>query len=135
MTLTSIETIVDRFVEFLGRPETTGDLLHPDVFADFNVPHWRYQMQGADTLVDQLRADSPFGAAVTNRRSGATPTGFVVEVLYVQRDPQGEQTHYRTLWLADVVDGLITEVVLYCTGEWDEKTRIRHAAEAPMIRP
>jgi len=29
----------------------------------------------------------------------------------------------------------IAEVVCYCSGEWDEELRARHAAEAPMVRP
>jgi hypothetical protein len=33
------------------------------------------------------------------------------------------------------VRGRIAEVTVYCTGEWDDELRARHAAEAPMIRP
>ena len=35
----------------------------------------------------------------------------------------------------EVVNGRISHVVVYCTGGWDEATRVRHAAEAPMLRP
>ena len=41
----------------------------------------------------------------------------------------------RRLWLCEVRDGRITEVVGYCNGGWDEELRARHAAEAPMLRP
>ena len=41
----------------------------------------------------------------------------------------------RRLWLCEVRDGRITEVVGYCSGEWDEALRARHAIEAPMVRP
>ena len=37
------------------------------------------------------------------------------------------------LWLCDVVDGRIVDVVGYCSGEWNEELRRRHAVEAPMI--
>ena len=41
----------------------------------------------------------------------------------------------RRLWLCEVRDGRITEVVGYCNGGWDDELRARHAAEAPMLRP
>ena len=37
--------------------------------------------------------------------------------------------------LCEVRGGRITEVVGYCSGEWGEELRARHAVEAPMIRP
>ncbi len=40
----------------------------------------------------------------------------------------------RRLWLCEVRDGVITEVVGYCNGGWDDELRARHAAEAPMLR-
>jgi hypothetical protein len=36
--------------------------------------------------------------------------------------------------LCEVVRGRIAEITVYCTGEWDDELRARHAAEAPMIR-
>ena len=39
------------------------------------------------------------------------------------------------LWMCEVRDGCITEVVGYCNGGWDDELRARHAAEAPMLRP
>jgi hypothetical protein len=40
----------------------------------------------------------------------------------------------RRLWLCEVRDGRITEVVGYCNGGWDGELRARHAVEAPMLR-
>jgi hypothetical protein len=31
--------------------------------------------------------------------------------------------------------GLITGVVTYCNGSWDDRLRARHAVEAPLLRP
>ena len=41
----------------------------------------------------------------------------------------------RRLWLCEVRDGRITEVLGYCNGGWDAQLRARHAVEAPMLRP
>lgn len=135
MAVTEVDTLVDRFIGFLARPDEGIEILAPDVFADVNVPHWRYQLQGAEALAGQLKADSPFGAEVTKGRCVPTSSGFVVEAQYVQKDHHGEEMYYRTLWLVEVAGGRIAEVVLYCSGEWDAATRARQAAEAPMIRP
>ena len=134
MTLIEVETMVDRFVRFLETAEDTDGLLDPQVFVDFNVPHWRFQMQGADIFARQLKDDSPNGAKVTTGLRLATPTGFVIEAPYVQKDQHGDNTRYRTMWAVEIRGGRIAEVVLYCTGEWDEATQARQAAEAPMIR-
>ena len=40
----------------------------------------------------------------------------------------------RRVLLCDVRDGRITDVLVYCNGEWDAALRARHAAEAPMLR-
>ncbi len=47
----------------------------------------------------------------------------------------GQDLSARRLWLCEVRDGRITEVVGYCTGEWNPELRARHAAKAPMLRP
>jgi ketosteroid isomerase-like protein len=38
------------------------------------------------------------------------------------------------MWLCEVRDGRITEVLGYCNGGWDAALRARHAVEAPMLR-
>jgi hypothetical protein len=134
MTMTEVETMLDRFVRFLETAEDTDELLDPQVFVDYNVPHWRFQTQGAEILARQLKDDAPNGAKVTTGRPLATPTGFVVEADYVQDDQHGDDTRYRTMWAVETRDGRIAEIVLYCTGEWDKATQARQAAEAPMIQ-
>ena len=74
-------------------------------------------------------------AAATARilRVVPTATGFVVEHEETHRAETVEVA--RRLWLCEVRDGVITEVVGYCNGGWDDELRARHAAEAPMLRP
>jgi len=134
MAVAATETIIDAFVRFLETTEDPSGILDPDVFVDLNVPHWRYQLQGARALADQLRADAPNGSTITVGRRLSTSTGFVVECAYRQDDHVGPDTLYRTVWLLGASGGRITEIVLYCTGEWDTQTQERHAADAPMIR-
>jgi hypothetical protein len=47
----------------------------------------------------------------------------------------GPGTIYRSTSIVKAEGGAITEVVMYCTGAWNQDTQARQAAEAPMIRP
>jgi len=66
-------------------------------------------------------------------RTVPTASGFMTEHVE-SRDVGGEVLSARRLWLCEVRDGQIAEVIGYCSGEWDEQLRARHAVEAPMIR-
>jgi ketosteroid isomerase-like protein len=116
--------------EMLDPPD---DLFAPDVFLDSFPPQWRFQLQGRNALLAQLRAVNE-GATIAARllRVVPTATGFVME---------HEETHVgdavvsaRHLDLCEVRNGRITEIVSYCNGGWDVDLRARHVAEAPMLR-
>ena len=62
-----------------------------------------------------------------------TASGFVLEHEETQGGATAEVA--RRLWLCEVRNGRITEVVGYCNGGWDAALRARHAAEAPLLRP
>ena len=62
-----------------------------------------------------------------------TATGFVMEHEHTHRGETVEVA--RRVFLCEVEDGRIVDVVVYCNGGWDDELRARHAAEAPMVRP
>jgi hypothetical protein len=107
------------------------DVFTPDAFFDLYPPFWRFQLQGSDAIGAQLRAiaNPPVTARVL--RVVPTLTGFVMEHEETQH---GADEVARRLWLCEVRDGRIAEVVGYCNGGWDSQLRARHAAEAPMLR-
>jgi hypothetical protein len=59
-------------------------------------------------------------------------SGFVMEHEQTERGSRDEVA--RRLWLCEVRDGRISEVLGYCNGGWDAELRARHATEAPMLR-
>ena len=126
----SVTVDIDAFAGFLRTTVLPERLLSPDVFCDMNVPMWRFQLQGAEALASWAKDESPNGSEVTLGRVRDDGTSAVVETVMVT-----DGTYSRNLWLlrADP-EGLIDEVVLYCTGPWDEDTVARQAREAPMIR-
>jgi hypothetical protein len=110
-----------------------GDhVLADDVFADLLPPFWRFQLQGRDQFVAQLRAIAEGEPSSRILRVVPTATGFVMEHEETQRSERTETA--RRVWLCEVRDGLIAEVTCYCNGGWDDELRARHAAEAPMLR-
>jgi hypothetical protein len=105
-------------------------ILAEDAFFDLYPPFWRFQLQGPDAISAQLRAIATGTPSVRALRVVPTATGFVME----HEERQGGEVA-RRLILCEVRDGLISEVVVYCNGGWDDALRARHAAEAPMLRP
>jgi hypothetical protein len=129
-TVERLSTAFNRCFETLEAPD---DLFAPDVFCDLLPPLWRFQLQGPAALAAQLRAIAEGEPSARVLRVVPTATGFVME----HEETQRAATTYvaRRLWLCEVRDGRITEVVGYCNGGWDDELRARHAAEAPMLRP
>jgi hypothetical protein len=119
------------FSEFVVEP----DLFATATFFDLLPPMWRFQLVGTgDTFADQLRSVAQGGVEIAVVRTVPTANGFVTEHVETQHTPTGSVVA-RRLHLCEVRDGRICAVTTYCNGGWDEDLRLRHAAEAPMIRP
>lgn len=124
--------LAKRFAEVF-RTFDPGDLFAPDAFFDLNMPVWRFQLAGGEAFAAQLASINEGEARVEIARMVPTATGFVTEQIEYQDVGDGE-VFARRLWLCEVRDGQITEVVGYCSGEWDQELVARHASEAPMTR-
>jgi hypothetical protein len=91
------------------------------VFCDFTLPQWRLQAQGA-------------GDVVALRLAGHPATGFVLEV-EEEWDADGESWYCRELFRADIADGSISQLAVYCTGDWDRALVEKHAQAVALLRP
>jgi hypothetical protein len=132
-TMATIERLSTGLNRCFETFEAGEDLFAPDVFFDLRPPFWRFQLQGADAFAAQLRAIAEGQPSVRMLRVVPTATGFVMEHEEASNGPTNEVA-CRVL-LCEVRDDLITEVVCYCNGGWDDELRARHAVEAPMLRP
>lgn len=128
------ERLSERFHDAFRHLEAGEDAFAPDVFCDLNMPSWRFQLQGREALGAQLARINQGASRVDVSRTVPTGSGFVTEHVEHQ-DIGGEDLSARRIILCEVRDGRIAEVTVYCTGEWNDELRARHAAEAPMIRP
>jgi hypothetical protein len=129
----TMERLSARLHDVFTTFEAGDDAFTPDVFCDLNMPEWRFQLQGRDAFAAQLARISRGPSRMEVLRTVPTASGFVVEHVE-HEDVDGEDHSSRRLILCEVVRGRIAEVTVYCTGEWDDELRARHAAEAPMIR-
>jgi ketosteroid isomerase-like protein len=116
------------------RTADVGDVLTDDVFLDGHPPQWRFQLLGRDAFAAWLQDYSPDGAEVTVVRTIPTASGFVTELVGRHQEGGQEMTD-RKIVLCEVRGNRISELTVYCSGDWDADLRARHAAEAPILRP
>jgi len=122
-----------RFNRVFETCEATEDLFSKDAFFDLNMPVWRFQLQGPEAFAAQLQQINQGVVRIEILRTVPTLSGFVTEHEEHQ-DVDGQDFPARRLWLCEVEAGRIVTVVGYCSGEWNQELRDRHATEAPMIR-
>ena len=126
--------LAGKFIEFLESQAPPEGLFTPDVFCDFTSPQWRQQAQGIEDAVSIRKAGHPGPSRVPRSRFDATATGFVLEV-EEEWDQDGEQWYCRELFRADVSNGSISQISVYCTGDWDTQRRADHAKAVQLLRP
>ena len=129
-----MEKLSRDFAGVFENPDSAENVLAADAFLDLNMPVWRFQLEGAAAFADQLKAINEGDVRIDVLRTAPTASGFVTEHEEHQA-VHGQDLTARRMWLCEVRDGQIVEATGYCSGEWDEELRVRHLAEAPMIRP
>ncbi|GAA2022433.1 hypothetical protein GCM10009839_19820 [Catenulispora yoronensis] len=128
------QDLAGKFISFLETGTAPEGLFTPDVFVDFTMPLWRLQARGAADVVGLRRAGHPGPGSVPRSRLDATATGFVLEV-EERWEQDGESWYCRELFRADVSDGAIAELSVYCTGDWDRARVAEHAAAVHLLKP
>ena len=127
--------VADAFVRYLETGTGEPGLFDADVFLDFTMPVWRLQSQDVDGALALRKAGHPSPGRVPRSRFDPTPTGFVLEVEETWTDDAGEDWYCRELFRADVGPRGITELAVYCTGDWDTARVADHARAVTLIRP
>jgi hypothetical protein len=126
--------VVEDFLAFLQTGEVPAGLFASDAFADLSLPTWRVQAQGVDDLIALRRVGHPALGRVPRYRLDATPTGFVLEWEETWVDG-GQQWYCREMCRADVSEAGITNLSIYCTGDWDEARVAAHRASVRLVAP
>jgi hypothetical protein len=126
--------LADRFVQFLETNQAPDGLFAETAFMDLTLPRWRLQAQGRAGLVASRQDLHPATGRIRPVRLDLTPTGFVLEI-EERWSEGGEDWYCRELFRCDVEDGSITDLTIYCTGDWDRARVAEHAAAVTLIRP
>ncbi len=134
MTQENAISLARLLVDFLETGNVPDGLFTPDVFCDFTMPKWRLQSEGVAGLVALRKAGHPGPGTLPMWRCDATPTGFVLE-FEEQWEQDGALWYSRELARADAPNGAVSALSVYCTGDWDETLRAKHAAGVKLIRP
>lgn len=121
-------------IAFLETGDAPAGLFAPDVFLDVTVPHWRVQAQGRDDAVGLRREQHPAPGRVVRSRLDETGSGFVLE--FEERwHEHGRDWYAREIARADVGEAGITQLSVYCTGDWDEAREEEHRRSVRLHRP
>lgn len=126
--------VVRKLVDYFETTHVPDGLFTDDVFLDFTSPQWRQQAQGIAAALAIRAYGHPRPGRVPRLRYDPTPTGFVLEWEEEWDDAAGHW-YCREMMRAEVRDGSISELSVYCTGDWDEALVARHAREVNLIRP
>jgi hypothetical protein len=129
----STREVADELVSFLETGTPPEGLFTAEVFCDFTMPQWRLQAAGIEDVVALRKGGHPAPGRVPRSRLDATTTGFVLEV-EEEWDQDNESWYCRELIRADVSDGAISKLSVYCTGDWDSELVARHAAAVQLLR-
>ena len=116
------------------RTADVGEVFTEDLFLDGHPPYWRFQLQGRDQFAAWLAGYAPAGTEVDVARTVPTASGFITELTGRHEEDGAEMTD-RKIVLCEVRDGRVSELTIYCSGDWDADLRARHAAETTLPRP
>ena len=122
-----------KLIAFLETGTPPENLFTSDAFCDFTMPQWRLQAQGIEHIVRLRKGGHPAPGRVPRSRFDRTTTGFVLEV-EEEWDQDGESWYCRELFRADVADGAVSQLSVYCTGDWDQAQVARHRDTVELLR-
>ncbi|CAK0782173.1 Nuclear transport factor 2 family protein [Gammaproteobacteria bacterium] len=125
--------VAEQFIHFLETGHPQAGLFTDDVFCDFTLPLWRVQAQGFDQVVALRTQGHPGTSRVPRWRCDPTPTGFVME-LEERWQHNGEEWYCREMIRADMVGDSISEISVYCTGDWDANRQAEHRQAVALLR-
>ena len=125
---------VASLVKYLETGVAPDGLFAPGVFTDLSLPHWRIQADSAEAVLAVRRGSHPFPGKVRVERVERTDHGFTIE--FEERwHHEGQDWYCREMIRADLAGDVITDMSVYCTGDWDEARQREHAAAVRLIRP
>lgn len=132
--LVEAPAVAQKLIRWLETGTAPDGLFADDVFADVLFPHWRLQAGNVTDALAIRSTEHPYPGEVRVERLEPTSRGFALEV-EERWQHEGQSWCAHEAFRADLVDGRIQELKIYCTGDWDEEAVRRHAEQVTLIRP
>lgn len=129
------QRLSEGLVEFLQTNTLPDGIVQPDVFCDLSLPEWRVQTTSAEALERLRRQSHPDLGQVSRWSAEPTASGFIFEFEERWTDARGESWYSRELLRATVQRGRISEMSVYCTGDWSSARQAEHARVVTLRRP
>ena len=108
------------------------DSFRPMCSAISPCPAGAYRPRGSTTWsLSEKRSPRPRQGAALAVRSDAGGVRHRVEERWKDG---GHDWYAREMARAEVIDGAVSSLSVYCTGDWDENRRIQHAGEVTLSR-
>lgn len=130
--MTQVPTAVQRIIDAYATGSCDGleRYFTPDALLDGSMPGWRYQFEGPDRIVQELRHETDRGAWRVDPTITLAGDTVVAELdAYLE----AEQVQARFASIFELRDGRIARWRFYCAGEWSEDVQRRIEAEAPKV--
>jgi hypothetical protein len=126
--------LADSLVRWLETGVRTYDLFADGVFVDLSLPHWRLQTVGVDAAFGIREDQHPCPGSVRVEALDETSRGFLLR--FEERwTTDGQDWYCREMIHCVVAAGRISEMLVYCTGDWDAAVQRRHAELVRLVRP
>jgi hypothetical protein len=130
-----VQQFCEKLVAFLETGTPADEAFHPDLFCDLSLPQWRVQTDTLAAMVHLRHTSHPDPGRVGRWSSEPTRSGFVFEFEERWTDASGESWYAREMLRATVREGRISELSIYCTGDWDRAHQDEHAHAVQLVRP
>lgn len=125
--------LASALVAWLETGVRRDDLFADDLFVDLSLPHWRLQAAGADAAYRIREGDHPWSGEVRVEALDRTSRGFLVQ--FEERwEAEGQRWYCREMIHAVVDEGRISELLVSCTGDWDEARQQLHRERVQLLR-
>lgn len=133
-TTARVGELADALVRWFETGARTPGLFSAEVLTDLTVPQWRLQTTGEEGTYRLRERQHPYPGTVRVERLESTEHGLLLQ--FEERWTDGGRHWYcRELLYATITEGAISELVVYCTGDWDEAQQQRHAREVTLVKP
>ena len=109
--------VIDLFLEGIVSARIPASVFHDEVVLDATVPHWRYQVQGAPAVRNELAKWYADPGRFEEVRRTAIPDGELIEFALRWKEDGVEHLCHQA-HILKLQDGRVALDTAWCGGRW-----------------